>query len=311
MRMRICTEKSGDCVWITWYVICSLISPTLVLCEEILGEEQRPFRSLRRREFLFLCRPQTATGTAWQSRRTSSDLGDVRTSFRNLRIQREWALPIFITKHSCVVVFSDPRNIFYPAITPLDVNIPIRLSYHGSSHYNSGEYQLNSPHKLLYLVRFSFQWLIHLLQRWVWGWDFLGITRVELIIWETQWRKAKTEVWNRRCLRVNSRWQTSKEQRKKSATRFVRSLHRSDRRTDVSRCSRSPETRTWNTWEWLLVRAILLWRITTVSGKFWLIFLSFVNWVAVGDSARSVERSYVNEGSRTGLYEELLALEGI
>ncbi|CAJ0600088.1 unnamed protein product [Cylicocyclus nassatus] len=42
------------------------------------------------------------------------------------------ARPIEIYEYSEI-----PRNIFYPAINRLEVLVPIRLSYHGSSHYNS------------------------------------------------------------------------------------------------------------------------------------------------------------------------------
>ncbi|KJH47792.1 yippee putative zinc-binding protein [Dictyocaulus viviparus] len=40
--------------------------------------------------------------------------------------------PIEIYEYS-----ENPRNIFYPTRSSLEVEIPIRLSYHGSSHYNS------------------------------------------------------------------------------------------------------------------------------------------------------------------------------
>ncbi|VDL78438.1 unnamed protein product [Nippostrongylus brasiliensis] len=54
-------------------------------------------------------------------------------------ISEMFARPIEIYEYS-----ENPRNIFYPAIAPLDVNVPIRLSYHGSSHYNSGSTDLFS-----------------------------------------------------------------------------------------------------------------------------------------------------------------------
>ncbi|VDO53439.1 unnamed protein product, partial [Haemonchus placei] len=47
-------------------------------------------------------------------------------------ISEMFARPIEIYEYS-----ENPRNVFYPTIRSLDVNVPIRLSYHGSSHYNS------------------------------------------------------------------------------------------------------------------------------------------------------------------------------
>ncbi|VDM72352.1 unnamed protein product [Strongylus vulgaris] len=47
-------------------------------------------------------------------------------------ISEMFARPIEIYEYS-----ENPRNIFYPTINRLEVLVPIRLSYHGSSHYNS------------------------------------------------------------------------------------------------------------------------------------------------------------------------------
>ncbi|EYC18557.1 hypothetical protein Y032_0027g1585 [Ancylostoma ceylanicum] len=47
-------------------------------------------------------------------------------------ISEMFARPIEIYEYS-----ENPRNIFYPTINALEVHAPIRLSYHGSSHYNS------------------------------------------------------------------------------------------------------------------------------------------------------------------------------
>lgn len=47
-------------------------------------------------------------------------------------ISEMFGRPIEIYEYS-----ENPRNIFYPTISSLEINAPIRLSYHGSSHYNS------------------------------------------------------------------------------------------------------------------------------------------------------------------------------
>uniref|UniRef100_A0A0K0DKW0 ubiquitinyl hydrolase 1 n=1 Tax=Angiostrongylus cantonensis TaxID=6313 RepID=A0A0K0DKW0_ANGCA len=47
-------------------------------------------------------------------------------------ISEMFGRPIEIYEYS-----ENPRNIFYPTINSLEMHAPIRLSYHGSSHYNS------------------------------------------------------------------------------------------------------------------------------------------------------------------------------
>ncbi|VDO67079.1 unnamed protein product [Heligmosomoides polygyrus] len=119
------------------------------------------------------------------------------------------------------------RNI---PITPLDVNIPIRLSYHGSSHYNSV---------------------------------------VDPFAPEVGLGLGLPGYYSRGA---NNLRDAMKESEDRSVEQAM--LESELALTDIERTEKE------------------------ISDQ-------------VRDSARSVERSYVNEGSRTGLYEELLALEGI
>lgn len=147
----------------------------------------------------------------------------------------------------------NPRNIFYPAITPLDVNIPIRLSYHGSSHYNS----VVDP--------------------------FAPAVGLGLGLPGYYSRGA------------NNLRDAMKESEDRSVEQAM--LESELALTDIERTEKEISDQ--------IARNSYMEYLRVVAGS--------GNPIVENnnrDSARSVERSYVNEGSRTGLYEELLALEG-